>query len=105
MTTRTTLLSIARIVLAAALVAGTASVQAQNTTSAVGGRVTNPEGRPIQGATVTVVHRDSGSVNTSVTDAEGRYIQRGLRTGGPYAITITKDGATEKRDNVFLKLA
>jgi hypothetical protein len=105
MTTRTTLLSIARIVLAAALVAGTASVQAQNTTSAVSGRVTNADGRPIQGATVTVRHVESGSVTTASTDSEGRYIQRGLRTGGPYTITIAKDGATETRDNVFLKLA
>src|SRR5258708_27321873 len=43
----------------------------------------------------------SGSVNTAVTDSEGRYIQRGLRTGGPYTITISKDGATERRDNVL----
>ena len=40
-----------------------------------------------------------------VTDAEGRYVQRGLRTGGPYTITITKDGVSEKREGVFTQLA
>ena len=104
MTTRT-FLSIARIVLCAALAAATTQVPAQTTTSAVGGRVTSAEGRPVQGASVTVVHVQSGSVTTALTDSEGRYIARGLRTGGPYTITITKDGATEKRENVFLRLA
>ncbi|HUQ28016.1 MAG TPA: carboxypeptidase regulatory-like domain-containing protein [Usitatibacter sp.] len=100
-----TLLSIARLVLCAALAAGTGAVNAQNTSSAVGGRVTGLDGRPVSGASVTVLHVDSGSVNTAVTDSEGRYIARGLRVGGPYTITIAKDGITEKREGVFLQLA
>src|SRR4051812_35526347 len=105
MTTRTTLLSLARIVLCAALAAGTASVQAQNTTAAVGGKVSTAEGKPLQGAAVTVLHVESGSLATAMTDNEGRYVARGLRAGGPYTITIAKDGVVEKREGVFLQLA
>ena len=78
---------------------------AQNTTSAIAGRVTGTDGKPAGGAQVTILHVDSGSVNNVTTDAEGRYSVRGLRTGGPYTITITKGGVIEKRDNVYLQLA
>src|SRR5205085_693185 len=84
---------------------GAVSVQAQNTTSAIAGKVTTAEGKPIAGASVTVLHVESGSVSTLTTDNEGRYHARGLRTGGPYTVTITKDGVTEKREGVFLQLA
>ena len=30
---------------------------------------------------------------------------RGLRVGGPYTITISKDGLTETKNNVYLQLA
>lgn len=78
---------------------------AQNTTSAIGGRISNAAGQPSAGAQVQILHVESGSVSNVVTDAEGRYTARGLRVGGPYTITITKDGITERRDNVFVELA
>lgn len=78
---------------------------AQNTTSAVGGLVTGVDGAPASGAQVTILHIESGSVSNSVTDATGRYTSRGLRPGGPYTVTITKSGVTEKLENVFLQLA
>lgn len=78
---------------------------AQNTTSAIGGRVSASDGQPAAGATVTIRHAESGSVSNVITDAEGRYVARGLRSGGPYTITITKDGVSETRENVFLQLA
>ncbi|MES2742775.1 MAG: TonB-dependent receptor [Pseudomonadota bacterium] len=78
---------------------------AQNTTSAIGGRIVGADGKPASGATVTIVHTESGSATNIVTDAEGRYVQRGLRVGGPYSITITRDGVTEKRDGVYTQLA
>ena len=91
--------------LAAALIVLTAPAMAQNTSSAISGRITGSEGKPLAGAVVTVVHNESGSVNKLVTDAEGRYGARGLRVGGPYTITISKDGKVEKREDVFLPLA
>ncbi len=78
---------------------------AQNTTSGIGGVVTSNIGKPVVGAKVTIVHTESGSVSSTVTDAQGRYMTRGLRVGGPYTITITQDGMTEKRENVFIQLA
>ena len=78
---------------------------AQNTTASIGGQITGADGKPVAGATVVIVHVESGSTNTLTTDADGRYGARGLRVGGPYTITISKAGQTEKRDNVFLNLA
>jgi Carboxypeptidase regulatory-like domain len=80
-------------------------VMAQNTTSAVAGRVMAQDGKPAAGAEVKILHVESGSVSTTTTDAEGRYSARGLRVGGPYTITITKAGVVDKRENVFLTLA
>lgn len=78
---------------------------AQNTTASIGGQVTGTDGKPVAGATVVIVHVESGSTSTVSTDADGRYNARGLRAGGPFTITISKGGQTEKRDNVFLNLA
>jgi outer membrane receptor for ferrienterochelin and colicin len=85
-------------------IALSAPVMAQNTSSAIGGQVTS-DGKPVVGAIVTIKHIESGSVSNAITDANGRYSSRGLRVGGPYTITITKNGATETRENVYLQLA
>lgn len=91
--------------MALAVALSASPVLAQNTSSALGGQVTGTEGKPVAGATVTIKHIESGTVTTAVTDASGRYTSRGLRVGGPYTITITKDGVTETRENVYLQLA
>jgi hypothetical protein len=78
---------------------------AQNTTSAIGGLVTSADGNPTAGAQVTIKHVESGSTANTTTDATGHYVARGLRPGGPYTITITKNGVTETRENVYLQLA
>ncbi|MFN8695940.1 MAG: carboxypeptidase regulatory-like domain-containing protein [Burkholderiales bacterium] len=96
---------ISKIALCVALAIGAVPAMAQNTTSGLGGRVTAVDGKAVTGAQVRIVHVESGSVTNTTTDAEGRYSARGLRVGGPYTITITKDGVTEKRENVFLVLA
>ncbi len=78
---------------------------AQNTTAALGGQVVGADGQPIAGAEVTIVHSESGTVSRVVTDANGRYNARGLRVGGPYAITANKEGAgTRSEDGVYLAL-
>ena len=103
--TKTHWARLSKIIFSLAIALGTVPVLAQNTTSAVGGRITGTDGKPAGGAQVTILHKDSGSVNTTITDAEGRYSAKGLRVGGPYTITITKDGVTEKREGVYLQLA
>ena len=98
-------LRFSKLALALALAIGSVPVLAQNTTSAIGGRITGSDGKALAGAQITIVHNESGSTNNTLTDADGRYNARGLRTGGPYTITITKAGVTEKRENVYLQLA
>jgi len=96
----------ARTALAAAVaVVAMAPALAQNTTAAIGGRVLTPDGKPVAGATVVVLHRESGSTTTLTTDAEGRYGARGLRVGGPYTITVSKDGEKSVNEEVYLVLA
>jgi hypothetical protein len=88
------------------LALGATSLYAQNTTSAIAGRITSGDGKPIAGASVRILHIESGSASDVTTDGEGRYSVRGLRSGGPFTVTITgKDGAKEVRENVFLNLA
>ncbi len=77
---------------------------AQSTSANLGGTVTDAQGQPATGAEVTITHSTSGTVSHVTTDAAGRYSARGLRVGGPYTITITKDGQTETRENVYLQI-
>ncbi len=77
---------------------------AQSTSASLGGTVIDAQGQPATGAEVTITHSTSGTVSNVTTDAAGRYAARGLRVGGPYTITITKDGQTEKRENVYLQI-
>jgi hypothetical protein len=99
-------MGISRTAVAAAVaVIVAAPALAQNTTAGIAGRVTGADGKPLAGASVTIVHVESRSTNTVATDADGRYGARGLRAGGPYTITITKDGLVDKREGVFLSLA
>ncbi|MFO1329352.1 MAG: carboxypeptidase-like regulatory domain-containing protein [Rubrivivax sp.] len=95
----------ARTVVSVAVAIAAAPALAQNTTSAVSGMVTGADGRPVAGATVQIVHRESGVATSVTTGADGRYAARGLRVGGPYTVTVTKDGRSDKRDDVFLALA
>ncbi|NZA26297.1 TonB-dependent receptor [Luteimonas sp. SJ-92] len=77
----------------------------QSTSAGVGGQVVGSDGQPVAGAEVTIVHTESGTVNRTTTDANGRYNARGLRVGGPYTITINKAGTgTDTEDNVYLAL-
>lgn len=89
--------------LAAALVA--APVFAQSTSAALTGRVIGSGGEPVTGAQVTIVHTESGTVSRATTDANGRYVSRGLRVGGPYTVSISRDGyQSQSQENVYLLL-
>jgi hypothetical protein len=90
---------------AAAVVVLVAPALAQNTTAALGGQVTGSDGKPLAGATVSILHVESRTVSAATTDADGRFGSRGLRVGGPYTVTVSKGGTSERRDNVFLTLA
>lgn len=96
---------ITQLSMALAIALSASPVIAQNTSSAISGEVVGANSQPLAGANVTIKHLESGSISTATTDAQGRYSARGLRVGGPYTITISKDGLTQTRENVFLQLA
>ena len=89
--------------LAATLVVAPAT--AQNTSSSISGRITGADGKGIAGAKVEATHAESGSTNSVTTDDQGRYVLRGLRVAVPYTVSVSKDGKTEKREDVYLLLA
>ena len=83
----------------------TVGVQAQITTSAMSGKVVDASGESVIGATVRAVHEPSGSVYGAVTNIDGRYSIQGMRTGGPYTITVSYVGyATKSYKDVTLQL-
>ena len=92
--------------LAIAALLATGPVLAQNvTTSGVSGRVLDTTGHPVANAIVTIVHQPSGTTKSVTTDVDGRYAAQGLRVGGPFEITASKDGvAAAEQDNVYLQL-
>jgi hypothetical protein len=98
-------IQLTKLALALSIALSAAPSFAQNTTSAIGGKISGADGKPAGGATVSILHVESGSVSSVTTDAEGRYVARGLRVGGPYTIIITKNGVTEKKEEVYVQLA
>jgi hypothetical protein len=92
--------------LAAALAFAVAPIaMAQDTSSAMTGRVTDADGTPVAGATVEILHSPTGTRKTVVTDAQGRYNSKGLRVGGPYIVSVQKEGLeASKQEDVTLKL-
>jgi len=79
-----------------AIAAATPAI-AQQITANVRGTVTGPGGAPVAGATVTVTDtRTNYSVET-VTSNGGGFALSNLETGGPYIVTVTKDGLQTQR--------
>ena len=75
------------------------------TTSALGGKVTDNAGEPLPGASVVAIHVPSGTTYGAATDFDGFYRISGMRTGGPYKITISYIGFNDDvREGVYLSL-
>ena len=74
------------------------TIIAQVTTSSLSGMVTigDANGEPIIGATVQAVHEPSGTRYTAVSNVDGRFRIQGMRTGGPYTVTVTYIGFEQK---------
>lgn len=79
---------------AAALLTGTAFGQAI-TTSSLWGRVLGEGDAAVEGAQVTVVHEPTGSSYSATTRADGTFVLRGLRPGGPYTVNATAAGGAK----------
>ena len=80
---------------------------AQITTSALSGKVTTQDTKEeVIGATVQAVHVPSGTRYATVTNIDGRFTIQGMRTGGPYTVTISYVGyTTQVVKDVTLQLA
>ncbi len=75
------------------------------TTSGLSGFVTDQSGKPVAGATVTVVLVNTGSKYSAVTRSTGQYSLAGLASGGPYTVTATAAGLpTGEKSDVYLHL-
>jgi len=84
------------------------TIMAQITTSSMAGKVTfeDVKGEEVIGATVVAVHEPSGSRYTAVTNTSGNFTIQGMRTGGPYEVTISYIGYQPKVvKGVVLELA
>jgi hypothetical protein len=70
------------------------AVMAQITTSSMAGKVTfdDANGEEVIGATIVAVHEPSGTRYTAVTNVSGRFSIQGMRTGGPYEVTVSYIG-------------
>ena len=81
---------------------------AQITTSSMAGKVTldDENGEEVIGATVVAVHEPSGTRYTAVTNTTGRFSINGMRTGGPYEVTVSYIGFQPKTiKGITLQLA
>ena len=84
------------------------TAMAQITTSSMAGKVTldDANGEEVIGATVVAVHEPSGTRYTAVTNTSGRFTIQGMRTGGPYEVTVSYIGFQPKTlKGIFLQLA
>ncbi|MBR0501289.1 MAG: TonB-dependent receptor [Bacteroidales bacterium] len=79
---------------------------AQVTTSSLAGQIVDEGGEPLIGVAVVAVHTPSGTQYYAVTNEDGRYTIQGMRTGGPYEVTMSLIGCqTMVYNDVVLSLA
>ena len=87
------------------LFAGAALAQGV-TTGAIAGRVTDPQGQPVNQAAVQVTHRGTGFTTATRTRENGQYLVQGLEVGGPYTVVVRAIGFQPfTRDGVDVKLS
>jgi Carboxypeptidase regulatory-like domain len=66
--------------------------KAQATTASISGTITDPSGAVLSGATVTVVNASTGISSVQKTDSKGYFLFPDLHIGGPYKVSVDKDG-------------
>lgn len=82
------------------------TMMAQITTSALSGKVTMQDTKEeVVGASVQVVHDQSGMKYATVTNIDGRFSIQGMRNGGPYTVTVSYIGyETKTFKEIYLDL-
>ena len=83
--------------LVAVLLTLSLTAMAQITTSSMAGKVANTgTNEEVIGATIVAVHEPSGTRYAAVTNTSGRFSIQGMRTGGPYNVTVSYIGFQPK---------
>lgn len=79
---------------------------AQGTTkAAINGVVLDQNNNPLPGANVVAVHQPSGTQYGVTTRDNGKFNLLGLRTGGPYKVTVSYVGyTTQEKEDIYLQL-
>jgi len=91
-------------VAALAALAPVAAVHAQATSANLRGEIVDASGAPVAGASVSIIHTQSGTASRAVTNETGQFFQGGLRVGGPYTIVVAAAGFEgEVVDGMFLR--
>ncbi len=91
--------------LALSLVLPAALVAQGVTTGAFAGKVVDIDGNPVMGATIKIVHEPTGTQNTTLTRADGRFNVPAVKVGGPYTVTASFEGfKTETKGDLVVKL-
>jgi hypothetical protein len=80
------------LLLIAGILAGPVRLHAQATTASIHGTVTDSSGAVLPDATVTVVNTSPSISATQKTDSKGYFIFPDLHIGGPYTVTVGKEG-------------
>ena len=83
--------------LALALFAIPVAGNAQETSSAIRGVVTDDSGRPLANAAVTVRNEDSGLTRSTQTNASGEFSVRNLPIGYNYSVSASSAGYGDER--------
>ena len=75
------------------------------TSSGIAGFVTDKDGKPVAGATVTVLSESTGTRSQARTRDSGAYNVSGLQPGGPYTVTVASPnyGSNSKSD-IYLSI-
>jgi len=68
--------------------------------TAISGAATDAQGGALPGAVVVALHLPTGTTFEATTGSDGRFSISGVRTGGPYRITVNMAGfaSQERRD-------
>lgn len=75
------------------------------TTAAINGSVTDQKGEALPAASIIIEHMPSGTQYGTTSRNDGKFNLLGLRTGGPYTITVSYVGyTTQKLEQQFLEL-
>ena len=78
---------------------------ADDTSSTIRGKITDPSGNAAANTKIVIVHKPSGTRKVVTTNNSGSFNAGGLRVGGPYTIIVDSDTYNDQEfSDVYLQL-